>query len=57
MGLAIKLQISSVMINSNYKLFSESRMISDKIFVNFATSVMSSIVKLLVNRIECLKIV
>jgi len=45
------------MINSNYELFSESRMISDKIFVNFATSVMSSIVKLLVNRIECLKIV
>ena len=45
------------MINSNCKLFSESRMISDKIFVNFATSVMSSIVKLLVNRIEYLKIV
>mgnify|MGYP006130135245 CR=1 FL=1 len=44
MDLVIKLDPSSVMIDYNSKLFSESRMNSDKIFVNFATSVMDSIV-------------
>ena len=57
MDLAIKLDISSVMIDSNSKLFSESRIISDKIFVNFATRVMSSIVELHSSKVECVKII
>jgi hypothetical protein len=56
MDLAIKLDIYSVRVDSNSKLFSESRIISDKIFVNFATSVMGSIVELSVNKIKCPKI-
>ena len=47
----------SAIVDFNSKLFWESRIISDEIFVNFAVKVIGSVVELPANKVECVKMV